>query len=302
MKASKGQGIKITPALKKKIIEIVDERIKEAHVTREDFSELKAIVKDLAEAQKRTELKVGDLAEAQKRTEIRLEELAEAQKRTELRLEELAEAQKKTELRLEELAEAQKRTEIRLEELAEAQKRTETRVEELAEAQKRTELRLEELAEAQKKTELRLEELAEAQKRTEEEVGKLAKGLNRTREELGGLARSVSYGFENEAYRMLPGVLAKYGIEVEEKIIRAEVGGKEINFFGRARKNGKEVYIVGEVKMRLDDTKKREDAFEELEEKVEAVKSEYGDVEVVRLLVTRIMRTEEMIQLIKLEI
>jgi len=188
MKASKGQGIKITSALKKKIIEIVDERIREAHVTREDFSELKSIVKELAEAQKRTEL--------------------------------------------------------------------------------------------------RLEELAEAQKRTEEEVRKLAEGLNRTREELGGLSRSVSYGFENEAYRMLPGVLAKYGIEVEEKIVRAEIGGKEINFFGKASKEGREVYIVGEVKMRLDDTKKREDAFEKLEEKVEAVRSEYGEVEVVRLLVT----------------
>jgi len=167
MKASKGQGIKITPELKKKIIEIVDERIREAHVTREDFSELKAIVRDLAEAQKRTEIKVEELAEAQKRTEERLEELAEAQKRTEQRVEELAEAQKNTEERLANLT---------------------------------------------------------------EEVRKLAQGLNRTREDLGGLARSFSYAFENEAYRMLPGVLTRYGIEVEEKIVRAEVGGKGINF------------------------------------------------------------------------
>jgi uncharacterized membrane-anchored protein YhcB (DUF1043 family) len=194
MKASKGQGIKITPGLKKKIIEIVDERIREAHVTREDFSELKAIVRDLAEAQKRTEQRVEELAEAQKNTEEKLANLTE-------------------------------------------------------------------------------------------EVRKLAQGLNRTREDLGGLARSFSYAFENEAYRMLPGVLTRYGIEVEEKIVRAEVGGKEINFFGKARKNGREVFIVGEVKLRLDDTKKREDAFEELEEKVEAVRKEYGDVEVVRLLV-----------------
>jgi len=216
MKASKGQGIKITPGLKKKIIEIVDERIREAHVTREDFSELKAIVRDLAEAQKRTEEKLANLTE---------------------------------------------------------------RVDELAEAQKRTEQRVEELAEAQKNTEEKLANLSE-------EVRKLAQGLNRTREDLGGLARSFSYAFENEAYRMLPGVLTRYGIEVDEKIVRAEVGGKEINFFGKARKNSREVFIVGEVKLRLDDTKKREDAFEELEEKVEAVRKEYGDVEVVRLLVT----------------
>ncbi|MDH7554668.1 MAG: hypothetical protein QHH74_13550, partial [Spirochaetota bacterium] len=87
----------ITPQIKKKIIEIIDERIGQVHVTKEDFSELKSIVRDLAEAQKRTE-------EAQQRTEKRLEELAEAQKRTE-------EAQQRTEKRLGELAEAQQRTE-----------------------------------------------------------------------------------------------------------------------------------------------------------------------------------------------
>jgi len=89
-------------------------------VLTDELLELPAIVRDLAEAQKCTELRVEELAEAQKRTELRVEELAEAQKRTELRVEELAEAQKRTELRVEELAEAQKRTELRVEELAAA--------------------------------------------------------------------------------------------------------------------------------------------------------------------------------------
>jgi len=55
-----------------------------------DFNELKEIVREigvsqreLIEAQKRTEGRVGELAEAQKRTEVKVEELAEAQKRTE---------------------------------------------------------------------------------------------------------------------------------------------------------------------------------------------------------------------------
>ena|SRR3989338_4344631 len=52
-------------------------------VKTDDFNELKGIVKELAEAQKRTEIKVEELAEAQKRTEIKVGELAEAQKRTE---------------------------------------------------------------------------------------------------------------------------------------------------------------------------------------------------------------------------
>lgn len=84
---------------------------------KDDFSELKGIVKDLAGAQKRTEERLEELAEAQNRTDGHLKELAAAQGRTEERLEELAGAQR-------ELAEAQKRTVERVEELAEAQKRT----------------------------------------------------------------------------------------------------------------------------------------------------------------------------------
>ncbi len=76
-----------------------------------DFQELKAIVRDLTEAEKRTEHsllnlteRVDDLADAQQRTELRVEELAEAQRRTELcvqnltgRTDDLAQAQKRTE-------------------------------------------------------------------------------------------------------------------------------------------------------------------------------------------------------------
>ncbi|MBI5184504.1 MAG: DUF3782 domain-containing protein [Nitrospinae bacterium] len=51
-----------------------------------DFNELKNVVKELAEAQKRTEVKMGELAGAQKRTEVKMEELAEAQKRTDYEL------------------------------------------------------------------------------------------------------------------------------------------------------------------------------------------------------------------------
>lgn len=228
----------ITPHIKRQIIDIIDERIAKVHVTKEDFSELKSIVRDLAEAQKRT----GE--------------------------------------RLEELAEAQKRTEVRLEELAEAQKRTEVRVEELADAQKRTESRLEELALAQK-------ELAQAQKRTEEEVKKLAEGLQDTRIHLGGLYRSFSYAFENEAYRNVPRLLQEqYGYEIKEKMVRAEVGDKEINFFCKAERNGKQIYIVGESKVRLDEGKWRKEIYDELEDKVKAVREVYGDVVIQPILVT----------------
>ena len=110
------------PELQPAIARLAETLREEFGVRRTDFDDLKIVVRELAEAQKRTELRVEELAEAQKRTENRIEELAEAQKRTELRVEELAEAQKRTENRVEELAH-------NIQKLAEAQKRTEDELE-----------------------------------------------------------------------------------------------------------------------------------------------------------------------------
>ena len=111
----------------------------EIGVKREDFSELKSIVLELAEAQNRTEQRVEELAQAQK-------ELTQSQNRTEQRVEELTQAQNRTEQRVEELALAQNRTEQRVGELTQAQNRTEQRVEELALAQRDTEQSLQRLS------------------------------------------------------------------------------------------------------------------------------------------------------------
>ncbi len=73
-------------------------------VTKEEFNELKEVVKELVEAQKQTEARIGELAEAQRKTEARLEELVEAQRKTEARVDTLA-------AKMEELAEAQRKTE-----------------------------------------------------------------------------------------------------------------------------------------------------------------------------------------------
>jgi phage shock protein A len=127
------------------VLDKVAAQVKAAGVAREDFSELKQIVKDLAEAQRRTEQRVEELAEAQRRTEQRVEELAEAQRRTEQRVEELAEAQRRTEQRVEELAEAQRRTEQRVEELAEAQRQSEARLSRVEERLGAVETRLDDL-------------------------------------------------------------------------------------------------------------------------------------------------------------
>lgn len=86
----------LTPELYEAIVRIVDQRVGEVKVTREDFDKLTKTVSELAGT-------VRELAEAQKRTDEGLQELAGAQK-------DLAEAQKRTEVALRELAEAQKLT------------------------------------------------------------------------------------------------------------------------------------------------------------------------------------------------
>jgi hypothetical protein len=256
----------VEPFLREVLIAVLEEieRQREETVTKKEFNELKEIVRELAEAQKRTEERVEELAQAQSRTEQRLdslaqkvEELAEAQKRTEERLEELAQAQKKTEQRLDSLAQ-------KVEELAEAQKRTEQRVEELAQAQSRTEQRLdslaqkvEELAAAQKRTEQRVEELAAAQKRTEEELRKLVVEHSKTREQLGGLSMTVGYILENEAMKALPRLLEEeFGLRVEGRLVRkflVDVQGNpmEVNIVGEAARDGERYLLVGESKSQL---------------------------------------------------
>ena len=101
----------IEPRLRGVLFAILEEieRQREETVTKKEFNELKEIVRELAEAQKRTEQRVEELAQAQKQTEIRLTRLEKV-------VEELAQAQKQTEIRL-------TRVEKAIEELAQAQKR-----------------------------------------------------------------------------------------------------------------------------------------------------------------------------------
>jgi chromosome segregation ATPase len=310
----------LDPKIKSVFLKLFEYLIKE-RVTKDDFQRLTEkvekladIVAELAEAQKRTEeeLKalsktVAELVEAQKKTDEELKkqsntmaELSKTVSELSKTVAELAEAQKRTEEELKalsktvaELVEAQKKTDEELKtqsntmaELSKTVSELSKTMAELAEAQKRTDQKVAELAEAQKRTDQKLAELAEAQRRTEEEVRTLAQELKRTRQDLGGLSLSFSYALENEAYRMLPQVLKKYGLELEAKLIRKEVAGEEINFFATAKKNGKTVYIVGETKLRLDDTKKRDDVFKQLEKKISAVKKVYGDVQIFPLIVT----------------
>ena len=140
-----------------------------------------------------------------------------------------------------------------------------------------------------------VKELAEAQRETQEEVKKLAQGLRETNSHLGGLGWSVAYALENEAYRNLPAVLRqKYGIEMTEKMVRTTIDDEEINILGRGRQDGRDVLVVGETKLRLDERRRkkrgRREIFEQLEGEVKAAAAAYPGVDIIPLLVTHFAR------------
>jgi DNA repair exonuclease SbcCD ATPase subunit len=262
----------LQPELREVFLAFWEEIERQRTVTREEFNELKEIVRDISENLK-------GLAQAQRRTEERLNELSE-------RVNQLAEAQRKTEerlnqlaVRVDQLAEAQRRTEERLNELTERMNQLTVRVDQLAEAQRRTEERLNELTE-------RVNQLAEAQRRTEKEIEKLTKGLESLRREVGGLAHTVGYRLEDEAIKALPELLKRdAGVEVVGRLKRDYIEiapGKyiEVNIWGTGRINGEEYVIVGEARSQL-----KKGDVDEFIKKVNAIKR-YIPKEQIKILVT----------------
>ncbi len=168
--------------------------------------------------------------------------------------------------RVNQLAEAQKKTEDRLNQLTEAQKKTEDRLNQLTEAQKKTEDRLNQLTD-------KVNQLAQAQVRTENELAKLIMEHKKTREQIGGLSHSIGYLLEDRAYKGLPEILKRrFGIDIIEPLKRdyIKVGKNkylEVNILGKGKKDGKEIFVIGECKTQL---KKRDvDKFLKLMERVD---------------------------------
>jgi DNA repair exonuclease SbcCD ATPase subunit len=180
----------LTAEMYRAVVAIVDDRMKEIRVVRQEFDRLveahartEAALNRLSEAQARTEAALNRLSEAQAQTEARVRELAEAQARIEEELWKYREASEarfaRIEAALDRLAEAQAQTEAALKRLSEAQERyreasearfarIEATLNRLSEAQAQTEAALKRLSEAQAQTEARVRELAEAQERYQE--------------------------------------------------------------------------------------------------------------------------------------
>ena len=87
----------LTAEMYRAIVAVVDERVKEIRVTRRDFEELRSVIRDMGQMQAATQASLKELAQAQARTEERvggleraMEELAQAQARTEIALQNLS--------------------------------------------------------------------------------------------------------------------------------------------------------------------------------------------------------------------
>ncbi len=212
-------------------------------VTKAEFNDLRQVVRELAEAQKRTETRVEELAEAQKRTEIRVEELAEAQKRTEQALAQLTVRVDRLTERVDQLTEQMSRLTERVDRLTE-------RVDQLAEQMTHLTARVDRLTE-------RVDQLTEQMSRLTERVDRLTDRLDDTNRQVGGLAITIGYTLENEAYRALPPLLERdYGLVLTEPLRRgwlADAEGRdlEVNILGRGTRAGEPVWIIGESKSQL---------------------------------------------------
>ena len=165
-------------------------------VTKAEFAELRDALRDLAQAQQRTDERLKqrvehELVELRRHVDQRFALLADAQARTEHRVQELAAAQQRTEAAVASLTAAQERAyqefsefrtvvDQRFAELAAAQQRTEAAVGSLTAAQERA---YQEFSEFRTVVDQRFAELAAAQQRTEAAVASLTAAQERAYQE-----------------------------------------------------------------------------------------------------------------------
>ena len=199
------------------IVRIVDQRVGEIKVTREGFDKLTQAVRELADAQKKTELEISKQGERITSLEAGVGRLEEAQKRTEETVRELGEAQKRTDQSLRELSESQKQTDQSLRELSESQKQTDQRLQKLAEA---------------------VQELTEVQRGTDTAVGTLT-------DTIGHDLESVARVNVPDWLRLYEGVKVS---ELERRVFSADGVEVEVDLYGEGMKGKTPTTVIGEVK------------------------------------------------------
>ncbi len=218
-----------------------------------DLSEVKAVIKELAEAQRRTEER---LSEFEKRTEENFARVWETIEKLTVRVDELT-------IRLDKLTE-------RIDQLAEAQRKTEERLNELTERVNQLTIRVDQLAEAQREMAEKMSKLIDAQTQLEDSLAKLLGRMKTTEERIEWIFNSIGFTIEDKSLKALPELLKKEGITVEGNLIRRyyKIGSEynQLNIYGWGRKDGEKVLILGEIKTRA--SKKEINEFIKLADKI----------------------------------
>ncbi len=217
--------------------------------------------RELREAQQQM---YAEFQEYRKHTDERFREMREAQQQM---YAEFQEYRRQTDERFRELREAQQQMYA---EFQEYRKNTDERFRELRE----------EFQEYRKLTDERFRDLAETVRLTQEALRELALTVKDLQKQVGGLSQAFGYVLENEAMKKLPKLLLRdYGLRVEGRLKRGYVqdsSGRhiEVNLFGKAKRNGEQVTIVGESKSQL--SKRDIDRF--LRRTVEALQEVYPNI------------------------
>ncbi len=169
-------------------------------------------------------------------------ELAEAQRRTEEELRRLAEAQSHTGERVGHLEQT-------VAQLVQAQQRTDEQLAALTEAQRRTDQRLAELAEAQRRTDEQLAALTEAQRHTDERLAALTEEVRSLTRTLGRMEERWGLAHEQIAEDLLPEMLRRKGWEVL-RVGRLDFDG-EVDLLVAVRVQDRVFTVAAEVKGRV---------------------------------------------------
>ena len=236
-----------------------------------DLSEVKAVIKELADAQRRTEER---LIAFERATEENFNKVWTAIGELTNKVDQLAEAQRKTEERLNEF---EKRTEENfarvweaIERLTEAQRKTEERLNQLALRVDELTERLNQLAEAQRDMAEKMSKLIDAQMQLEDSLAKLLGRMKTTEERIEWIFSSIGFTIEDKSLKALPELLKREGITVEGNLVRRyyKIGDEynQLNIYGWGRKDGEKILILGEIKTRA--SRKEINEFIKLADKV----------------------------------
>ena len=249
--------------------EVIFKVYEEVKEIRKDVSEIKKILAEVVEAQKTTEVRVNSIAE-------KVEKIAEAQAKTEEEMRKVWELRRKNEEEMKRVWKVHEESREEMKKVWELQKRNEEEMKKVWEAQKRNEEEIKNLSD-------KVAELVEEQKRTSEQIRTLMQEHKKTRTQLGGLADSFGYLLEDRTIKSLPRILKeKFGVEVIGSLKRTymmeDLEYVEVNIYGKGKRNGREIYIVGETKTRL--SKKAIDKF------LEKCKKIMRDKETIKIIVS----------------